>query len=119
MSRRRTRKACKRDKRSAQFEHARRRALIRYGLRLTRRLHDTIVGKIHISGSTLIERQSNRISVHDVKLNGKMYRVVYDSNRKVLVTFLYQDEDEWPIKSSTGMSPQQPSPISSHGCDPT
>lgn len=110
MSRKRTRKECRKSKRAAQFEHARKRAMIRYGLRLTKEMHDTIVSKIHMTGSTLVERQSNRISVHDVKVDGELYRVVYDSNRKVLVTFLYQDKDAWPIKSSRGTSPQLPSP---------
>lgn len=111
MSRRSTRKECRRSKRAAQFEHARKRAMTRYGLRLTKHVHDTIVALIHVSGSTLVKRQSNRVSVHDVTLDEETYRVAYDCQRKVLVTFLYQDdEDEWPTRSSMETSPTPPSP---------
>lgn len=116
MSRKRTRKECRRSKRAAQFEHARKRAMTRYGLRLTTEIHDELISKIHVAGSTLVERQSNRISVHDVKLDGQVYRVVYDNTRKVLVTFLYKDEDAWPIKSSMETQQQQPSSTSKPGC---
>lgn len=117
MSRRSTRKACRRNKRAAQFEHARRRAMTRYGIKLTLNMHDRIVSKIYLNGSTLVERQSNRISIHDVSVEGKVYRVVYDNTRKVLVTFLYQDMDGWPSDSSTETKSPRPSPISNHGCN--
>lgn len=118
MSRKRTRKNCRRSKRAAQFEHARKRAMTRYGLRLTRAVHDHFIKNIHVNGSTLVERQSHRISIHDVKLNDVTYRVVYDSTRKVLVTFLYKEDDEWPIKRSMVTKQPQPSPTSKPGCDP-
>ena len=110
MSRRSTRKECKRSKRAAQFEHARKRAMTRYGLKLTTEVHDDIVARIHVSGSTLVRRQSNRVSIHDVLLNAKTYRVAYDCQRRVLVTFLYRDENEWPTKSLRGTSPTPPLP---------
>jgi len=73
-------------------QHARRRASERYGLSLTDQLHTEIVKQIQTSKSQLIEKQSNRISVHDVIVNDETIRVVYDRDRKLIVTFLYKDE---------------------------
>lgn len=119
MSRRRTRKACRSSKRAAQYEHARRRAMNRFGLKLTKQIHNEIVSKIYLNGSTLVEKQSNRISVHDVEVGDETYRVVYDCVRKVLVTFLYHEEDEWPTNSTKETPSQPPSLISEFGCEPT
>jgi len=73
-------------------QHARRRASERYGLSLTDKLHAQIVKQIQTSKSKLIEKQSNRISIHDVTIGEDLVRVVYDRERKLIVTFLYKDE---------------------------
>jgi hypothetical protein len=69
----------------------------RYGLHLTEQVHGAIVAKIHANQTTPVERQSARISVHDVEHHDALYRVVYDRRRKVLVTFLYMSKSEWPL----------------------
>lgn len=50
--------------------------------------HRRIVNVIQSSRSRVVERQSLRVSVHDVDLDGVTVRVVYDRHRKQVVTFL-------------------------------
>lgn len=47
-----------------------------------------IVKKIQDGASVFVEKQSHRISVHDVWVNGEQLRVVYDGERKIPVTVL-------------------------------
>lgn len=78
-------------KRDAQRRHARRRALERYGLELGAGTRARILEAIHTGRSKLVQRQSHRVVVHDVKLDGRTVRVVYDKSRGELVTFLPAD----------------------------
>lgn len=76
-------------KRKAQQRHARRRARERYGIELGRSTRQEIITAIHGGRSTFIRRQSHRVTVHDVLLDdGDHVRVVYDSQRHEVVTFL-------------------------------
>lgn len=69
--------------------HARRRARERYGLEFGPTTESEVLRVIQSSRSRLIERQSNRVSVHEVTLgDGLVVRVVYDRKRKQVVTFL-------------------------------
>lgn len=82
----------KTSKTKAQAIHARKRARERLGLELGDDTHRRIVGVIQSSRSRVVERQSHRVTVHDVDLDGATYRVVYDRHRKQVVTFLPPDE---------------------------
>ncbi|HEX7277887.1 MAG TPA: hypothetical protein VF244_10975 [Acidimicrobiales bacterium] len=75
-------------KRDAERLHARIRARERYGIELGEASRSAIIRSIQTGTSTIVERQTNRVSVHDVDLDGQVVRVVYDRARKELVTFL-------------------------------
>lgn len=68
--------------------HARKRAAERYGLDLTeddyQKLNDLA------RSATVVKRTSNRLTVRVIQVNGYPYRVVYDSGRHQIVTFLPQ-----------------------------
>lgn len=82
----------------AQWLHVQRRCLQRTGIEMTKELSNQLVGKI-TSGhpeATFIERQSNRVTVWDIKheINGEdiTFRAVYDKMRKNIVTILNNAE---------------------------
>ena len=74
--------------------HSRRRAYERYGIELGPASRKAIVGAIQGGLSRPVERQSLRVTVHDVEFDGGVVRVVYDSRRKELVTFLPTPESD-------------------------
>lgn len=76
--------------------HARRRALQRYDIELTRTLRNEIIQKIQRNESVHLETQSNRVSVHLVN----QMRVVYDRLRKEIVTVLPMREEHTSLVSS-------------------
>lgn len=75
-------------KAQAQRIHATKRAEERYGMTLTRDMHHQLVKMIQSGKSTVIERQSLRVSVHELMIEDEPVRVVYDRIRKTIVTFL-------------------------------
>jgi len=77
-----------RKKQLSQRRHARHRAHERYGIDVVPGVRKEIIAKIRSGRSQPVETQSLRISVHDVEINGQIVRVVYDRQRKELVTFL-------------------------------
>lgn len=84
-------------KRKTLRRHARRRTQERYGLDLTQTVRDEIIAKIRRGAAHMVERQSLRVSVQDVLLStGDMIRVVYDNQRRELVTVLSRDEADCP-----------------------
>jgi hypothetical protein len=66
--------------------HAKKRALERYGLDLTDDLY-TELNSLAASASVLI-RQSNRLTIRRIFFKEFPIRVVYDSHRKQIITFL-------------------------------
>lgn len=76
------------NKRRAQYHHAQQRALERYGIALRQSDLDAIVRLIIKGESQLVERQSLRVSVHDVSWDGQTIRVVYDKQRRSIATVL-------------------------------
>jgi len=80
-------------KQKAQRIHARRRAAERYGITLDSELRNALIAEIQRGVTTIMFRQSLRVSIHRVDLDGRVYRVVYDKRRKELVTFLPLDGD--------------------------
>lgn len=60
----------------------------RYDLRFTDDVRAVFIGEINAGRSVCVRRQSLRVAIHDVTYKGSVYRVVYDKNRKEIVTFL-------------------------------
>jgi hypothetical protein len=85
------RKRSKKGKRSkyvCQIKHAQRRALERYGIHCSYADLISIRDQIQSQRATFVERQSHRVTVWDLTHQQKEVRVVYDSQRKMIVTFL-------------------------------
>lgn len=79
------------NKKTSERVHAKRRALERYGLVLTKDIRNDIRGKIKRNDGTFIRRTSRRVSIWEVELSGDKYVVAYDTQRKEIVTFLTGD----------------------------
>lgn len=75
--------------------HALKRAWDRFGLR--ERDVQVVVEMVQQGRSTLVEKQSNRISIHQVEFNGQRMHVAYDKVHKAPVTFLYPDQQDYPL----------------------
>jgi len=71
--------------------HAKTRASERFGINFNQQVHDEVIEMIKNGKAKFIEKQSNRITLFDVLIDGKECRVVYDKERKLIVTFLYKD----------------------------
>ena len=82
--------AKKKHKNISQRMHAKMRAKERFDLDLVTQDLTNMILMIYNNQAKLVEHQSKRISVHDLEYNGVNMRVVYDSFRKEIVTFLYQ-----------------------------
>jgi hypothetical protein len=84
-------KGKKNRKKKAEIIHSSRRCLRRYNIQLTDELRSQIISAIkkHKPTATLIDKESNRVSKWEIRLEGypKM-RVVYDRRRKEIVTVL-------------------------------
>jgi hypothetical protein len=78
-------------KATTQKRHAKIRAIQRYGFGLTDELLKEIVGKIHRGETRLIDKQSLRVSIHAVMVEGREIPVVYDKHRKTVVSLLPQE----------------------------
>ena len=94
MKRGQSRKRRKRTKAQNEWAHAKRRARERYGLELNRFDRKEIVGIIQVGMSELECRTSNAYKVHLVKYKDRLLRVVYDSRRKTICTFLPPKEGD-------------------------
>lgn len=75
-------------KSQSQKIHAKKRAFERYGLMLNRADLMELVNKIHNNSATLLEKQSHRVRVFLVECKGIKVPVVYDNQRKTIVSFL-------------------------------
>ena len=76
------------DKAKAQRRHAKTRALQRYDLDLSREDLEELVRQIQLGKAEFILRQSCRVSFFAVELRGQKFPVVYDKQRKTIVTVL-------------------------------
>lgn len=75
-------------KSTAQRLHAKRRAKQRYGLELKREDLAAIARQIQSGHSTCVAKQSVRVTIHRLEWQGTYFEVVYDRERKNVVTFL-------------------------------
>lgn len=82
-------------KADAQRRHAYSRGLLRYDIELTDELHKRLVRAVQRNETTPVEKQSNRVSVHELDIDGEPVRFVYDRLRKTVVTFLHRDPSKY------------------------
>lgn len=82
------------DKKTSERIHAKRRALERYDLVFTKAVRNKIKGMIQTSKGKFLYRQSRRVTVWEVDHENRKFKVVYDSLRGEIVTFLPQGENE-------------------------
>ena len=75
-------------KKQSEIVHARRRALMRYGLNCGPRTRENLVRIIREGEGIFLSKKSNRVSAFAVFYENVWYPVVYDRNRKEIVTFL-------------------------------
>jgi len=76
-------------KKKSERLHARRRARERYGIEVGNHTRRKIIQAIQGGRSKAVRRTSTNKTVHDVTLDdGFTVRVVYDKERKEIVTFL-------------------------------
>ncbi len=75
-------------KKQSQKTHASRRAYERYGLRLSDNDFEDIKRLIQGGSATIVQKQSLRVSVFDLDFKETKVRVVYDKDRKQVVSFL-------------------------------
>lgn len=87
------------DKKAAQMRHARQRAIERYDIEFDQAMHQTFLRAIQsgdLRKAVKLWRQSNRVSIFKVWFDEKWIPVVYDNQRKQVVTFL-------PIEALEGL----------------
>ena len=74
--------------------HFKSRMKTRFGIILSSKECKDIVTFIQSGQSDCVKIQSNRVSIHAIKINDKLVHVVYDKNKKVVVTALLP---EWEV----------------------
>lgn len=77
-------------KKDAERLHARKRASERYGIELNSKLRSNAVDQIQKGTAQFLCRESHRVTVWNVSINDILARVVYDSQRHEIITFLPQ-----------------------------
>lgn len=85
------------DKSESQEEHFRRRMRERFGVSVDQNTYSQFVRIIQGNQARFVERQSGRITVWDINFQGETLRVVYDKNRKKVVTALFADVPPPPL----------------------
>lgn len=78
-------------KKKSQRNHARIRALQRFGIRYGNDMRNCLVRKIQSGDAIFLERNSLRCGNFAVNYQRQWYPVVYDNKRKEIVTFLPQN----------------------------
>lgn len=71
-----------------QRSHARRRAYERLGIVLTKELEAQVIHQIQSGRARLAWKQSHRVSVWEVEIEGQLVRVPYDKDRKRIITIM-------------------------------
>lgn len=78
-------------KAQSQTRHAKRRAIQRFGAALTATDIRSIVASIQSGAARFHLRQSNRVSLFEVRHSDRDMLAVYDSKRHTIITFLTFD----------------------------
>ena len=84
------------DKTLQQRQHAKQRFLERHGLDFNRKVRRYFEEKIECGVYRLVQRQSNRVEVIDIRYKDGIYRCVYDTKRRNIVTVFPNDENGHP-----------------------
>jgi esterase/lipase len=79
-------------KRVCQRKHFKRRINERFGIEINRKDQEEIVEKIKKKEAEIIYKQSNRVVHYLMEYKGNKMVMVYDKNRKSLITVLNYDE---------------------------
>jgi len=82
-----------------QYRHAKNRAFERYGLCVSDDDLETLVREIQAGKTEHVFRQSQRVSIFKAHFKDKDVQVVYDGQRKTIVTFIPLDD---PCYDCTG-----------------
>jgi hypothetical protein len=87
-------------KKKSQMRHFRKRWVERVGELMTREKHEIIIQLIQNGQSKLIRKRSNRVSIHKIDLDDISYEIVYDKQRKQIVTVFPRKEptDDCSVK---------------------
>lgn len=72
----------------SQVNHARIRANQRYGINLSEHDYNAMCSIIDKGDSIIVNKQSNRITIHQLNWNDQKIHVAYDKIRQTIVTFL-------------------------------
>ena len=75
-------------KRKGQIRHFKQRCLNRFGTSISSKSIDKIIEEIRGGRAKLIRRRSLRVATYEVEYNDQKIKVVYDKQRKTLVTAL-------------------------------
>jgi len=76
------------NKLQSEYAHAQWRAHERYGITLTKELHNTLRGKIKRQAAKFLYRRTLRVTIWEVEHEGETYKVAYDKIRHCIITFL-------------------------------
>lgn len=79
-------------KTESQRIHFSRRCIDRFGFCPSLDERKAVVDLIQSGGAIFVEKQSNRVSVFQVVMRGMKMNVVYDKQRKALVTAMYTED---------------------------
>jgi len=82
------------NKKRALRVHAKRRAKVRYGLTINKFRRRQIICLIQGEKGKLLKKHSHRVSEWEIVFEGKKLRLLYDKNRKEIITFLPPLENE-------------------------
>lgn len=92
MRKRKNMKGRAESKKLRQRIHARKRFLARFGIELTKEVRRELVRQIQGGEARHIRKQSNRVTIYSVQLEGKRIDVVYDNRTHNVVTCLPEPE---------------------------
>lgn len=84
-------------KKKCQQDHFSKRCIDRIGYQLTQTTVEKIIQDIQEGKLEFVEKQSNRISKFKYEVLDKSFILVYDRQRKTLVTILYPDEEYYAM----------------------
>lgn len=78
-------------KKKRQIKHAKRRFKERFDIYIDESELQRLSKKIEAGEAKLVGKQSERVSIYEVRVNSRMVHVVYDKRRKTIVTALPPD----------------------------
>ena len=88
------------EKTKALNRHASKRALQRYGISITKEDRKRLIELVRSNGTTIVEQQSGRVSIHEAEHEGQVVRFAYDKSRGAIITFLHRDPEKYQKEAS-------------------